>query len=93
MHQHNITSLDSRPHHQRAVARRRRDIQAGGISERPALWHRQQRILLDAQLRRKSALPGAKDACADGEARRVAALARRGDDDAGEFSAGDPWEG
>lgn len=93
MHQDNIPSLDSCPHHQRAVARRRRDIQARGIPERPALRHRQQRILLDAQLRRKGALSGAEDACPDGEAGRLAAAARRGDDDAGEFSTGDPGKG
>lgn len=95
MHQHHIPSLHSRPHHQRAVARRRRHIQARGIPERPSLRHRQQRILLHAQLRGKSALSGTKDACADGEARRLAAaaFAGRGDDDAGEFSAGDPREG
>lgn len=97
MHQHHIAGLHSRPHHQRAVARRRRHIQTRGIPERPALRHRQQRILPDAQLRGKGALSGAKDARADGEARRLRAaafaFARRGDDDAGEFSAGNPWEG
>lgn len=93
MHQHHIPSLDARPHHQRAVARRRRHIQARGIPERPAFRHRQQRILPHAHFRGKGALAGAEDARADGEARRLVAFAWCGDDDAGEFSAGDPWEG
>lgn len=93
MHQHNITSLDARPHHQRAVARRRRHKQARGIAERPALGHRQQRNLLGAQLRGKRSLRSPEDARAHGEARLRAALARRRHDGAGEFGAGYPWEG
>lgn len=93
MHQHDITRLDSRPHHQRTIARRRRHKQARGVPERPALRHRQQRHLLGAQLRRKGALRGTKDAGSHGEARLGPAFARRGHDGAGELGSGDPWEG
>lgn len=93
MHKHDITGLDARPHHQRSVARRRRDEEAGGVAERPTLGHGQQRHLADAQLRREGALRGAEDARADGEARARAGPARDGEDDAGEFGAGDPREG
>lgn len=93
MNKDGISLLDTRPHDQRAVARRCGDKQARGILVRPALGHGQQRRLGRADLGGKGALRGAKDAGADGEARRRRRAGGRGENCACEFGAGDPGEG
>lgn len=92
MNEHDITLLDPRPHHQRAIARRRGDEQTRRLLEGPALGHGQEGDLGNAELGGESALPGTEDAGADGEL-GVLDGGRSGDDGAGELGACDPGEG
>lgn len=86
-----VAFADLGPHHQRSVARGRRDVQAGGLLEGPAVGHGEERELGALDPLREGTLRGAEDARADGVLGLPRAR-RRGDDCARELEAGRPRE-
>lgn len=91
MDEDNVTLLDTRPHDEGAVARRRRDEQAGRLLEGPAIRYGQQGGLGRGEARGEGTLAGAEDAGADGEL-GVGGGPGGGDDGASKFGTGDPGE-
>jgi hypothetical protein len=91
--QHPITLFDTGALDERAVARRCRDEEAGGVLEGPALGDGQDSLLGGVDVLGVGALRGAKDAGADGVQRLGLGVLGDGDDNAGEFDAGGPGKG